>query len=712
MLLASLQRTTQDQVGAALDLVLRRADDYLFDRSQNGEDVELTALRDLRRARAGIVQRFDQALAGAFRKLQGPALPRRHDPTPLSLLSEEGLEEQLAHEQLVNSLAHAHAPALELLDKRLAALTGRVAMAQGENPAAPAFLGEALHNALGAVELPTGVRIVLYKFFERELATALAGLYERLNATLAAAGILPHAMPEVQAGAPPAEHESAPAQAGTGAREPRPQGRDEAGASDEAVYSELLDLLRVWKQGAAAAQPAGTPLDTRSVISVLSLLQHEPPPGLEHAHEDDGLTLAERLRRGVLDGARRLGIGGEGLHLSSQADDAVDLVGMLFDVLLDERHFEPGVRRKLNRLLVPYVKVAMQDRRMFLSREHPARRLLNVVAEACDGNHGDGPQERELLDRVDAAIDRLVAEYNEDMAIFELLEQELRAFLDQYRKRIELAERRAAEAQRGRERLEQARESAAVDLALNRDARHLPPAVDEFVAQYASHHLTQVILREGKGSPRYADALRAVVGLMDACEDTGSVPDADAGLDRPVLLDVLASAGCSGPGAEEMLAALQRTLDLLAAGDRAAADAVCLPAQAMPQPQPVIEPELRLVADRRALDFDSDVAERMRALEVGTWVDLCDEAGSVEPVKVSWISPISSRLLFVNRRGLRALVASPEELAAMVKLGRLRLREADTPFDTAMRRMMDRMKARTASLHGVSTPARSGGTDA
>ena len=37
---------------------------------------------------------------------------------------------------------------------------------------------------------------------------------------------------------------------------------------------------------------------------------------------------------------------------------------------------------------------------MFVYKGHPARRFLNAVAEACEGNHGDVPQERELLDHV------------------------------------------------------------------------------------------------------------------------------------------------------------------------------------------------------------------------------------------------------------------------------------------------------------------------
>lgn len=59
--------------------------------------------------------------------------------------------------------------------------------------------------------------------------------------------------------------------------------------------------------------------------------------------------------------------------------------------------------------------------------------------------------------------------------------------------------------------------------------------------------------------------------------------------------------------------------------------------------------------------------------------------------KLSWVSPISQRLLFVNRRGVRFCVASPEELAVMVRLGRLREHINDGAFDSAMQGVIDRL---------------------
>ncbi len=91
-------------------------------------------------------------------------------------------------------------------------------------------------------------------------------------------------------------------------------------------------------------------------------------------------------------------------------------------------------------------------------------------------------------------------------------------------------------------------------------------------------------------------------------------------------------------------------------------------------------------------DFDFLDADRIRALPVGTWLDFVDKEGRVQAGKLSWISPISSRLLFVNRRGVRFCVASPEELAVMVRLGRLRTHVADDgAFDSAMQGVIERL---------------------
>ena len=110
-------------------------------------------------------------------------------------------------------------------------------------------------------------------------------------------------------------------------------------------------------------------------------------------------------------------------------------------------------------------------------------------------------------------------------------------------------------------------------------------------------------------------------------------------------------------------------------------------------PDPLVR-EL-LPADPQDLDFDPADAERMAQLPVGSWVEFTGEDGSAQPAKLSWVSPISRRLLFVNRRGVRFCVASAEELAAMIRSGRLVVREINTAFEHAMHQVLGKLNAQS-----------------
>jgi len=472
------------------------------------------------------------------------------------------------------------------------------------------------------------------------------------------------------------------------------------------MLSDLRGLLQGWRDAAGPTTFGGQGgtgpvhnLGSSDLIAILSLLQRDLPAQLRQPPAGPDRSLVTHLRREVVQGARKIGVTSDNLHLDGLDEDAVDLVALLFDVLLDGPQYDTDIRRKIGRMLVPFVKVAVQDRRMFLFKEHPARRLLNTVAEACEGNHGDAPQERELLGHVDQTINRLVSEFNEDVAIFETLESELRSFMAQHRKRFDLAEKRAGEAQRGRERLDHARSAVNAELAQHRGERELPPVMDEYLKRHASHHLTQVVLRDGHGSPRHEDAMQSVDELLmafDYAELRTPVAELPA-LAVPPMTAILASSGCTDGAAEAAIDSLRKALERLSRGEASADIDIHMPELAGgPEAEALVaaaEPLLEVIAGTDQLDFDASELARMRTLQVGSWVQLATSAERVERVKVSWISPISSRLLLVNRRGVRVLVASPEELAAMAKLGKICVREGETAFEDAMHQVAGRLKS-------------------
>jgi hypothetical protein len=84
--------------------------------------------------------------------------------------------------------------------------------------------------------------------------------------------------------------------------------------------------------------------------------------------------------------------------------------------------------------------------------------------------------------------------------------------------------------------------------------------------------------------------------------------------------------------------------------------------------------------------------QRVRNLKVGTWVEFSTESGTPERAKVSWISPLSARLLFVNRKGLKVAEFSVFALAGELRAGTAQILEVAPIFERALSSIMNRLK--------------------
>lgn len=712
-LFESLRRASVSHLQGVLSRTLVKVDDWLFELAQkdgaSSSSPHLDAMRSLRHSRALIERAFNAHFEKGFDNLLRRLAPLQNARLELSLLDDAQLEAQLASEVLIDAVERAHGPALKAVDQRFAAMVGVSRLEAEVNPISSRNFAQAIQASQSDVLLAENVRVVFFKHFERELTESLGILLTELNERLVAAGILPELgnpkPAEPQYAATAAQAQAQKQRQAQGAPQ-RPQSyAEQAQADDRAMFDALCGLLRSWRpQHEPLSQPATSrggvgprSMAPSELVSVLSLLQPSVPRAVQEAMGRPEASLSMLLKQEMMTNAHQLGLPADQVRIGHEDEDAVDLVGMLFDVLFDERDFEAQARTLISRLVVPYVKAAVLDRRLFQYKTHPARRLLNSLAEAVEGNKGEGPQERELLGKAEETVDRLVSEFNEDIAIFETLEQELRAFLEQHRRRIELAERRATEAQRGQERLEQARTLAASELTKRVESREVPPVLGDFLGRAWTHHLSMIALREGPESASWNAALGVADGLVDLLPDEGKAIRSPAPVVnnlREPLEHVLASSGITGEAAYETLRGLVAAIESVqqhAKSGESPAPAVAT-AYGVDSLGPDVKPLLSIVSDKDKLDFDAEDLPPIRALKVGAWIDLAGEDGRLHPAKLSWVSPISARLMFVNRRGVRVLVASVEELAAMKKQGKLAVRAHDQVFDQALHRVMGRLQ--------------------
>ena len=89
---------------------------------------------------------------------------------------------------------------------------------------------------------------------------------------------------------------------------------------------------------------------------------------------------------------------------------------------------------------------------------------------------------------------------------------------------------------------------------------------------------------------------------------------------------------------------------------------------------------------------DDEFLKAAREVKVGTWLEFADEHGNRERAKLSWISPISAKYLFVNRRGLKVCDKTVFALAAELRRGSTIVLEEVPLFDRALDAIVARLR--------------------
>ena len=678
----------------------------------------------------------------------------------LSLVDDESLDLQLAHESFVESISRRYRAGIEALDQRLALVLG-VAPLGIKMPLSADVMATAASAGIQGFEVEAAIRGLAFRHFEEALEKALQPLLKDLNGWFAAAGVLPHlVVPDVEERRRPGsksgsadegdedEADARPAASAPASDTAAPVRSGGGGPEDRAMFQTLVGLLqnlnaqRAQTQGGAPV-PTGKPLESVQTISVLDMLQRDPPADVLAALGSGGGSLAEVLKRQVSQGAQRLGVDKDESHLAPAEETAVDLVGNLFDVMARERPYGEVAKPLLGRMVMPFTKAAVMDPELFAQPEHPARKLLNTVSEACEDNLGESVQDRELLGHVEQAIEQLNAQFENDLAPFESIEKNLSGQLVSHRRRVGLAERREAEAQRGQERLELARGRAADALQQSLHGREMPAAIREFMVGHWQHHLTMVALRQAEDSPGWREAMSACRPWLDYCDMASLGEPVSIGQLEPLRSSTeaaLASSGVHGQAAEVVFDGMRRALvDWSEHGSDSPVAAVApveLPPVVPPEARfkttmqqlaeesatgpasvasqdggapsvvPLMEPADSerppanaldaLLAEKQDPPSEEELAE-MRALPMNVWLQLPKSANELQVVKLSWVSGISGLMMFVNRRGARVLVASPAELAVWKRQGRVLLFERNAPVDQAMAQVVDRLRKQVSA---------------
>ena len=188
------------------------------------------------------------------------------------------------------------------------------------------------------------------------------------------------------------------------------------------------------------------PLDTDELMQALGRIQRQPggagaaPPSLMDVRQ---MLLAQARQRH-----------GEGASLSQRDNDTFELLHLLYGQLEGEIRPDAPAAALIRRLQLPLLRVALQDQTFFVQARHPARELLNTVAETAARWLDSEDLDPQLLLPLQQAVSHVVERYDGDDAVFEASNEQLQAHLQAQVRKAEMLERRHVEAARGKEKLE------------------------------------------------------------------------------------------------------------------------------------------------------------------------------------------------------------------------------------------------------------------
>ena len=716
----TIREFAEEKTSASLRDAFTVLDDSLFNLSQSSShSSHMDALRMLRTQRDTLLLGWGNMLKQAFHS--GVEQPQKAQET-LSLVPNDELEKQLAVLQMGALWSKHHAHDTNTLERLLESAH----MDPYKFPLHPQCLNQLVGQWIAQVDLPTESQLVALKVLERELDKSLKPLYLKTIEILRNQG-LKDAAPSIQRQATPepvnhwldqVEPSSTPPPIRAQMQPPPRYGHPNATPQWDGQTQQLLaqalseiflsdpssqqtnetgpadwdvdpanwdptaeDLLQVLRSRRTNRPTPPTPIPTMSqsaVRSVLDVLQRDLPQSVRNVARDDYQLLTKQFKVEMLDKALQIGVRDENSALNDRDEDAIDIVGMLFEIFLSEREIIADMRETIAQLLAAYVKVALNDRKMFMHKAHPARRFLDVLAQACEGNSGVSSLERNTLNKVSDSVEKLVANFNEDIAIFELAESEIKGFIAQQKTAVEHSEKRAAEAQRGTERLSVAKDQS--QEIFETHTSHWPWAHDNFgdLKKYWTQHHTMTVLRNENDDEKIQQSTQL---LRDLLSSIGQ-PATDVQFLNERLHTILLSSGITDSSASSV--ASQLIFQLMNVASAPPQDFV---KNETPKVNPIILDASPIDTGEASIEkMDNDIeisrseshnqlVEYFKNMPLGTWLDFVRSDGQITATKLSWVSPISKRLLFVTTRGTKHAVEYAEDLAKLVVLDRVRLRE-------------------------------------
>lgn len=316
---------------------------------------------------------------------------------------------------------------------------------------------------------------------------------------------------------------------------------------------------------------------------VMTALTHLQAPTQQDLRQTPLVFDAEQIKKAVLSSIGEAEGGAVTKSVHHVSEKTIDFIKLIFDGIIEEDSITDEIKTLLLSLQIPVIKAAMLDAEFFVDDQHPARQLLDKIAEAGVGvtEHSDP-----VYIDIEKIVRQLLNDYDEDVIAFSVALDELKALTEEiYRKAraVEMASQKAV-------KMAHAKNVVLQEIRKVTLGKELPLGVRTLVLKIWPSMMFNHYLKQGKANDEWVELLMILQKIIESVQPLSSLQDLEElGLTQHDIIEATRSklTGCKKKQAvlDQAVADLQSTYDdLMATTDLQDEAAAAVPAESAAKP--------------------------------------------------------------------------------------------------------------------------------
>lgn len=680
--------------------LFNNCDDIFFDLSSNAtsnneQNLYFESMREIRIKKAGVLRQLQQILEDDYQGLSctestAEDEEETNNPASLELIENDELEQKIAIKAMSIKARADNQEGLYQLTCRLDFLIPQKTINENNNPFTPEKFAKAFGRACEQLELNIKARIILYKQFEQRVFRQLDTLYNQLNQQLINAGILPKIQGKIQKQASPSTSDA------------QQSLNNIQTNSVDSDFSSLQQLISQVRQGGNQGisiialipdyNPNAPSMPRYDLISSLAQIQAS-----DAKKEQDQLDIRKALES-IL--TTRHGQGNP-QSIASSDEDIINLVSMFFDYVLDDSNIPVPIQALIARLQLPVLRKALADEQFLKDKHHPARQLINSIADSAQGWSDSEPgQQKQLYDKIHEAVHAVLDQEHENTEVFKQQLARLQEFFKNYERKSSLIEKRVSEASVGRAKTTAARKKLKAFLDERTKDRHLPNVVAEFLENYWQQVMLLILLREGESSQSWLEYSQVVDDIIWSCQphDDPKSQRRLASIKSTLFSNISRGLGLISNDQGEIkqqIDILQRLHEKLQANDRSAP----IVAECSPQKQEIADPVLPKYSaierqQKKQERIQYEFIQKAERIPLNTWIAFVNKDGDLTRRRLTARVDESDTYIFINRFGSKPIELDRKDFARMLQNQTAQEIDKRPLFDRAINSLKRQLESR------------------